>query len=103
MGPETSCRTLVWLGVRTGRSEAERNEWRCPPIRLFFRERNNNLIAITRLLAPRDAALCAAEWPAQPAPQAHCQHSLGAVAQHREGLQRRERTYVSETLEHICA
>ena len=45
-----------------------------------------NLIAMTRLLTNRDAALCAGAGPGQPVPQANFKHSLAALAQHLEGL-----------------
>ena len=62
-----------------------------------------NLIAMTRLLTNRDAALCAAAGPGQPVPQANFKHSLAALAQHLEGLLLRQRAYVEETLEQLCA
>ena len=63
-----------------------------------------NLIAMTRLLANRDAALCEAARPqdGRPVPQANFKHSLAALAQHLEGLLLRHSAYVSETLERIC-
>ena len=63
-----------------------------------------NLIAMTRLLANRDAALCEAALPqdGRAVPQANFKHSLAALAQHLEGLLLRHSAYVSETLERIC-
>ena len=63
-----------------------------------------NLIAMTRLLANRDAALCEAARPqdGRAVPQANFKHSLAALAQHLEGLLLRHSAYVSETLERIC-
>ena len=63
-----------------------------------------NLIAMTRLLANRDAALCEAALPQDggAVPQANFKHSLAALAQHLEGLLLRHSAYVSETLERIC-
>ena len=53
---------------------------------LLFRARNNKMSAMTRLLTNRDAALCAAEGPGQPDPQANFKHRLAALGQHLEGL-----------------
>ena len=63
-----------------------------------------NLIAMTRLLANRDAALCEAARPrdGRAVPQANFKHSLAALAQHLEGLLLRHSAYVSETPERIC-
>ena len=63
-----------------------------------------NLIAMTRLLANRDAALCGTARPqdGRAVPQANFKHSLAALAQHLEGLLLRHSAYVSETLERIC-
>ena len=63
-----------------------------------------NLVAMTRLLANRDAELCAAAGPpdGKPLPQANFKHSLAALGQHLEGLLLRHSAYVSETLERLC-
>ena len=64
-----------------------------------------NLIAMMRLFTNRDAALRQATQPpdGKPLAQANCKHSLVGLAQHLEGLLLRHSTYVSETLERICA
>ena len=95
LSPPASLRNASGRGDSSGRQILRREANRpiaVPPVprsglvqMSLFRTRNNDIIAMTRLLAYRDGALCAAEGPGQPVPQAPFKHSLAGLAQHPEG------------------